>query len=218
MSQNSPDLTDNMKGPNEQNSRYCTRCVRALKACLCEYIHPVVNRAPLVILQHPSEVGHPKGTASLLAASLTEAQIWVGETFSEHPALMQLLATRPCYLLWPDEQARPLAELRALPPASAQGEPCFLLLDGTWRKAYKMLCLNPALAALPRIALATAQGQYLIRKKPFATALSTLEAGYHLLSQWEGDPAKYAPLPNLFHRLNEQWLSYSTRKPAALRP
>ncbi|MCS3454134.1 DTW domain-containing protein YfiP [Aeromonas sp. BIGb0405] len=207
-----------MKGPNEQNSRYCTRCARALKACLCEYIHPVVNRAPLVILQHPSEVGHPKGTASLLAASLTEAQIWVGETFSEHSALMQLLATRPCYLLWPDEQARPLAEVRALSPGSAQGEPCFLLLDGTWRKAYKMLCLNPALAALPRIALATAQGQYLIRKKPFATALSTLEAGYHLLSQWEGDPAKYAPLPSLFHRLNEQWLSYSTRKPAALRP
>lgn len=218
ISQNSPDVTDDMKQPNDQDSRYCTRCTRALKACLCEYIHPVINRVPLLILQHPGEVGHPKGTAALLAASLAHVEIRVGEDFREDAVLARWLAQRRCYLLWPDEQAQTLASLRASLADDAEAPSCFVLLDGTWRKAYKMLCLNPALAALPRLSLATAEGQYLIRKKPFSTALSTLEAGYHLLSQWEGDAVRYAPLLSLFHRLNEQWLSYSTRTPESRRP
>ncbi|MGL6625205.1 tRNA-uridine aminocarboxypropyltransferase [Aeromonas jandaei] len=202
-----------MKQPNDKNSRYCTRCTRALKACLCEYIVPLENRTPLYILQHPYEVSHPKGTAALLAASLQQAEIRVGEDFSRDTWLNDLLAdpSLRCYLLWPDEEAISPAELRGQmasvsPAATAVA---FILLDGTWRKAFRMLQSNPALARLPRIGLGAIAGQYAIRKKPFPEALSTIEAGYHLLSQWEGEPERYAPLLTLFERLNTQWQAFA---------
>ncbi len=213
ITQSNPDFSDDMKQPNDKNSRYCTRCTRALKACLCEYIVPLENRTPLYILQHPYEVAHPKGTAALLAASLQQAEIRVGEDFSRDRWLNDLLADPSlcCYLLWPDEEAISPAELRGQmasvsPAATAVA---FILLDGTWRKAFRMLQSNPALARLPRIGLGAIAGQYAIRKKPFPEALSTIEAGYHLLSQWEGEPERYAPLLTLFERLNTQWQAFA---------
>ncbi|MGU5728121.1 tRNA-uridine aminocarboxypropyltransferase [Aeromonas jandaei] len=202
-----------MKQPNDKNSRYCTRCTRALKACLCEYIVPLENRTPLYILQHPYEVAHPKGTAALLAASLQQAEIRVGEDFSGDRWLNDLLAdpSLRCYLLWPDEESISPAELREKMASISPGATAvaFILLDGTWRKAFRMLQSNPALARLPRIGLGAIAGQYAIRKKPFPEALSTIEAGYHLLSQWEGEPERYAPLLTLFERLNTQWQAFA---------
>lgn len=213
ITQSNPDLSDNMKQSNDKNSRYCTRCTRALKACLCDYIVAVDNPTPLYILQHPNEVAHPKGTAALLAASLQQCEIHVGEDFSRDEWLNALLTdpSRRCYLLWPDEDAISLTDLRQ----QRESEPsdtasvAFILLDGTWRKAYRMLQSNPALARLPRIGIGAIAGQYAIRKKPFPDALSTIEAGYHLLSRWEGMPARYAPLLTLFNRLNTQWQDFA---------
>ncbi|MEG0009388.1 MAG: tRNA-uridine aminocarboxypropyltransferase [Aeromonas sp.] len=212
MTQSRPDFSDSMKQPSDKESRYCTRCTRALKACLCDYIRCVSHLAPLHILQHPTEVGHPKGTAALLAESLTQASLHVGENFAEAHWLNALLGDPKvqCYLLWPDEHALSLAEVRER--ARSTGEPHqvhFILLDGTWRKAYRMLHSNPALLRLPRIKLGAIPGQYSIRKKPFPEALSTLEAGYHLLSQWEGDEARFAPLMALFTHLNQQWHDFA---------
>ncbi|BBQ53512.1 DTW domain-containing protein [Aeromonas veronii] len=213
ITQSNPDFSDDMKQPNDKNSRYCTRCTRALKACLCEYIVPLENRTPLYILQHPYEVAHPKGTAALLAASLQQAEIRVGEDFSGDRWLNDLLAdpSLRCYLLWPDEESISPAELREKMASISPGATAvaFILLDGTWRKAFRMLQSNPALARLPRIGLGAIAGQYAIRKKPFPEALSTIEAGYHLLSQWEGEPERYAPLLTLFERLNTQWQAFA---------
>lgn len=213
ITQNNPDFSDDMKQPNDKNSRYCTRCTRALKACLCEYIVPLENRTPLYILQHPYEVAHPKGTAALLAASMQQAEIRVGEDFSGDTWLNDLLAdpSLRCYLLWPDEEAISPVELRQQMESVSSGAiaVAFILLDGTWRKAYRMLQSNPALARLPRIGLGAIAGQYAIRKKPFPEALSTIEAGYHLLSQWEGEPERYAPLLTLFEQLITQWQAFA---------
>ncbi len=212
ITQSNPDFSDNMKRPNDKKSRYCTRCTRALKACLCDYIRQVSHLAPLHILQHPSEAGHPKGTAALLAASLTRARIHVGEDFAGAQWLNALLADPKmhCYLLWPDEQALGLDQVRErIVQNDEGGKVCFILLDGTWRKAYRMLHSNPALLRLPRIKLGAIPGQYSIRKKPFPEALSTLEAGYHLLSQWEEEPERFAPLMTLFTHLNQQWHDFA---------
>src|SRR3989338_10424437 len=49
--------------------------------------------------------------------------------------------------------------------------------DGTWRKARKLLNLNPLLADLPRVVLpAGLQSRYRLRKAPMPGALSTIEA------------------------------------------
>ena len=141
ITQSNPDLSDNMKQSNDKNSRYCTRCTRALKACLCDYIRQVSHLAPLHILQHPSEAGHPKGTAALLAASLTRARIHVGEDFAGAQWLNALLADPKmhCYLLWPDVQDLELGQVRErIVRNSGGGQVCFILLDGTARQALRI--------------------------------------------------------------------------------
>lgn len=185
-----------------RSARYCPSCGRALRACLCEALVKLENRTPLLVLQHPNEQHHPKGTAHLLTGSLQRAALRVGSNWQDDADVAEFVRTPHCYLLWPGEDAVPLASL----PVNAQSR--FVLLDGTWRKCYRMLMENPLLAALPRVALTAQQGHYHIRKAPFAGALSTLEAGYHLLCEWEGEPARYQPLWTLFERFNQQWQSF----------
>ena len=60
--------------------------------------------------------------------------------------------------------------------------------DGTWRKARKLLHLNPGLASLPRATLPEGLvSRYRLRKAPTPGALSTLEAIVTALNLLEGD-------------------------------
>ncbi len=61
-----------------------------------------------------------------------------------------------------------------------------ILLDGTWKKAFKMWKLSTNLHALPLVKLPeTLQGDYRIRKAPSPNALSTVEAGHHIIQTLE---------------------------------
>jgi len=149
----------------------CPDCARPLGHCLCPLIPRLDSRTRVLLLQHPSEAGHALNTARLAALGLVNAELRVGETFDELPALLQRPGYRAC-LLFPGETAQPLAE------RATTDEPLLLVVpDGTWRKARKLLYLNPALAALPRVALPDGLvSRYRLRKAPMAGALSTLEA------------------------------------------
>ena len=126
----------------------CSRCLRPTTHCLCALIPSLDSRTRVLLLQHPSEVNHALNTARLAALGLVNAQLVVGEVFED----LQALLNPPGYqarLLFPDENAQPL---QAYTPSD---EPLLLVVpDGTWRKARKLLHLNPLLAALPRVTLA----------------------------------------------------------------
>jgi DTW domain-containing protein YfiP len=127
----------------------------------------------VLILQHPSEVRHALNTARLAALGLSNAQLLVGEVFEALPALLQQPGYRAC-LLFPGEQVQPL-----MPYEESCSELPLLLVvpDGTWRKARKLLHVNPLLANLPRVALPEGlSSRYRLRKAPMPGALSTLEA------------------------------------------
>jgi DTW domain-containing protein YfiP len=75
--------------------------------------------------------------------------------------------------------------------------------DGTWRKARKLLYLNPLLEALPRVTLwAVAPSRYRLRKAPEPGALSTLEAVVEALNVLE-QPARFDALLKPFEALIE---------------
>ena len=149
----------------------CSRCLRPVTHCLCPLIPSLDSRTRVLLLQHPSEVNHALNTARLAALGLNNAQLVVGEVFDDLPALLNV----PGYqarLLFPADDAQPL---QGYGPSD---QPLLLVVpDGTWRKAKKMLHLNPLLAALPRVTLADgAVSRYRLRKAPGPGALSTIEA------------------------------------------
>ena len=188
---------------------FCSRCQRPQSACLCHVIETIDNRVELVILQHPSEQKHAKGTARLLQLSLQRCELWIGEDFSEHAGLQALLADpgRRVFLLYPGEQA--VSATAVARDIEADGwMATVILLDGTWKKAYKLLCLNPVLATLPKIAIAPPAGSnYRIRKAPRQDSLSSVEAGAAVLGELEGDHPKFAPLLRAFDYLVDYQLS-----------
>ncbi|MBB4863769.1 DTW domain-containing protein YfiP [Pseudomonas nitritireducens] len=173
----------------------CPRCERLLNHCLCALIPRLDNRTRVLLLQHPSEVGHALNTARLAALRLANAQLRVGEDFSDLD-----LSAWDAWLLFPGEAAVALADLAARPV----DKPRLLVVpDGTWRKARKLLHLNPNLAALPRVVLPDGlTSRYRLRKAPAEGALSTIEAVVHALDALDA-PQSHAELLRPFDALIE---------------
>jgi DTW domain-containing protein YfiP len=167
---------------NPMSRIQCERCLRPQNHCLCPLIPSLDSRTRVVLLQHPDEVRHALNTARLAALGLTNAELRVGEVFED---LAGLIAT-PGYrvgLLFPGEAAV------ALQAYEADERPWLLIVpDGTWRKARKLLYLNPLLETLPRVTLASVlPSRYRLRKAPGEGALSTVEAVAQALNVLEGE-------------------------------
>ncbi|MBT8768954.1 tRNA-uridine aminocarboxypropyltransferase [Metapseudomonas boanensis] len=175
----------------------CPRCLRPETHCLCPLIPCLSSRTRVLVLQHPSEVGHALNTARLATMGLENAELRVGEVFEDLQGVLSDPNYRAC-LLFPGEDASPLAEV------SSDLRPMLLIVpDGTWRKARKLLHLNPALADLPRVTLpSNLQSRYRLRKAPMAGALSTIEAIATALDILEA-PARFDALLRPFEALIE---------------
>jgi DTW domain-containing protein YfiP len=174
---------------------FCTRCLKAQSACICSAIQLIDNQHFVHVLQDPSEEKNAIGTARILGLSLKRSKISVGELFDD-----SLFDLQNSYLVFPDSSAVPAEQLvnsKALNERST-----FILLDGSWKKAYKLLMTNPFLQNLPKVSInIDTKSQYRIRKSPRADGLSTVEAGYYLLSQLESNQEKFMPLLNSFNKM-----------------
>jgi DTW domain-containing protein YfiP len=172
---------------------------------------------PVLILQHPLEAMHAKGSARLLHLSLARSQLEVGEEFSD-ALLADWLGPQParCWLLYP---ATPGSGASCAPPAALAGRNALagaptrparlVVLDGTWRKSLKLLMAHPLLQALPRWSLGNAPAcspYSALRKARQPHQLSTLEAVCHALASLEQAPQRYAPLLAGFEGLVAQQL------------
>ncbi|MEJ6006082.1 tRNA-uridine aminocarboxypropyltransferase [Paucibacter sp. AS339] len=185
-----------MAGPTRAQ---CPSCQRPLRACICQWVRPVDNRVEVLLLQHPMEQHHSKGTARLLQMSLRRSQLLVGESFEPDVLAQALAAPAPglaTCLLYPPEADRldagaPVEPLPVAPGACGR----LVVLDATWRKSRKMLHLNPLLQQLPRLSLSqTAPSRYAIRRAHRPGQLSTLEATVEALQQLQGDAPQLAAL------------------------
>lgn len=163
-------------------SKRCDGCRRPLLHCLCVLIPDMSSRTRLLIIQHPSERHHALNTARLLARGLSSAHLHVVETIDPGSELFRQLnddSFDTC-VLFPGPAAATLDSTET--SRSRQ----LVLLDGTWRKARKLLHLNPILRSLPHVMLPTGYvSRYRLRKAPSAHALSTIEAGVAALELLE---------------------------------
>lgn len=173
----------------------CAVCERPQTACICASAVRVDSPVEVLILMHPLEVGHAKNSGRLLNLCLPRSHIAVGEAF-EPEALGALLHAggRQPVLLYPAEEGQ---DAGRAPPVPSRLR--LVVLDATWRKSRKMLYLNPALRALPRLALddAPASG-YRIRKAHAPHQLSSFEAVAYALAQLTGEDAGCARMLESF--------------------
>lgn len=173
----------------------CTNCKRPNKACICKFVIETKNKIPVLILQHPTEVKQSKGTVALLQRSLINCQVLIGEDFSNNETLNNIIAKHQALLLYPSEKSQPLALNNSAINISITSEdkakpPLLIILDGTWKKSYRMFMLSKNLHSLLHVCLPEVlanNGQYLIRKVAKKNALSSLEATCFALALLEGE-------------------------------
>ncbi|MCV2362410.1 DTW domain-containing protein [Paucibacter sp. DJ1R-11] len=177
----------------------CRRCELPASACLCRWTQSIDNAVDLLLLQHPQEQHQAKGSARLLRLSIAHCRLWVGEQFEASALLAALTAGgRRALLLYPPTpgQTSPVFDASADDARPLR----LVVIDATWRKSRKMLLLNPALQALPRLAVRQPPpSRYAAhRKAERAEQRSTLEAAVLALQSLEANPERYEPLLQAF--------------------
>lgn len=212
----------------------CPSCQRPESACICQFSTAISNDIHVIVLQHPSEVKQVKGTIALLAKSLNSCQVIVGEDFSHDEALLKLFEQYQPLLLYPGEKAKILdkqltTDLKnkydnneVLNNSQRASKPlCLVIIDGTWKKAYRMFIVSNNLQKIPQVCLPdylANAGQYHIRKVAKKNALSSLEATCYALALLESEDesievtpeqaGKYQVLLNKFIDFNQFQLSF----------
>lgn len=188
---------------------YCNLCQRPQVSCICHLIQPTENDIHVVILQHPSEEKQSKGTVKLLSQSLASCQVFIAEDFTQHHDLLTVMKKykHNIALLYPSEKAEVVTKQC---DSNLDNEiRCIILLDGTWKKAYRIYMMNKILQDIPhRVLPDDVTGQYIIRKTQKQGALSTLEACCYGLSIMESSPKKYKGLLEKFVIFNQMQLAF----------
>ena len=157
--------------------KLCESCGRPLNVCLCEQLVNLHAPCRLVILQHPSELKQALATVPILKLCLSPLDVFVGEDFSDHAELHELIATHErVAVLYPGDKAQTWQvdqpEIQAEEPLDM-----LIVIDGTWRKAKRIWLCNEFLQSLPTVLLAGGpEGQYQVRSTSVEGGLSTLEA------------------------------------------
>jgi DTW domain-containing protein YfiP len=184
----------------------CARCMRPLAVCFCAHLQVLPSRTRVLLLQHPRERRMGIGTARMAHLSLPNSSLRVATDFSADPVVAAALAEEvPPYVLFPGAQA---VDVKTLP----RDRPITLIVvDGTWWQARKLLKLNPALAALPRVAFTPASpSRYLIRRQPAEFCVSTIEALAEVLDVLEPGERSFSRILDPFHAMVAKQRWYET--------
>ena len=177
----------------------CDRCLKPLSMCYCQTLTAEKADIDLLILQHTKETKHPLNTARIAGLGIENCTIMIGEDFSHNEAFNKLLRERKACLLFPSEQAVCWQQLKT---DHTQEPDLIIVLDGTWRKARKMLYLNPVLQNLPALTLSKVpESNYRIRKASEESALSTIEATVALLREVSGNNFAHQNCLDSFERM-----------------
>ena len=161
---------------------YCSDCKRTKDACYCSEIKKSHNKTRIIILQHPSESKHPLGTARMAQLSLDHVDILVGEDFNDHRELNDIIKKDSPILVFKTEYSQNLEEHihKIAQPKT------IIFLDGTWKKAKKILFTSTNLQQLNCYHFhANIKSKYTHRKAPKEEYLSTFESIIHILNKFE---------------------------------
>jgi DTW domain-containing protein YfiP len=155
----------------------CAGCRLLPSHCLCALRPQVATRSGMCLLMADIEALKPSNTGWLVADVVADTFAFGWSRTEPDPALLQLLRDpqwQPC-LVFPGEYVAPERVVHTVVrPASRR--PLFILLDGTWTEARKMLGRSPYLDGLPVLSLEPDRGsQYQLRRSRRTDHLCTSE-------------------------------------------
>ena len=161
----------------------CLKCRRRLLTCVCEKLRPFETNSRFIILMHPMEFKKEKvGTGRFSHLILKNSEIIVDINFDSNLRLQEILndSDYETYLLYPGYETIDLGteELKNKIRKKAQ----FIVIDGTWPCAKKMMKLSTSLHHLPRVSFTSKrESEFKVKHQPLPGCLSTVESIHQVL-------------------------------------
>ncbi|PMM02599.1 DTW domain-containing protein [Vibrio kanaloae] len=173
------------------NQQACPSC-GFTHQCICHLIPSVESQIALVLLTHENELSRDTNTGKLLQQSLEQCESFVWQRKTPPADLISLLDdnTLQPFLLFPSEKSMECQQ--AVLNETNDQKPLFIILDGTWQEAKKMLNKSPWLKNIPQVHLdITSESSYTLRRNQDSGHLCTCEVGVELFKALgEEEPAR----------------------------
>ncbi len=173
-----------MKGENDQKLNLCLTCRRRLLTCVCSYLQPFETNSRFIILMHPMEFKKEKvGTGRFTHLILKNSEIIVDIGFDQNKRFLEVLAdqTYQTVILYPGEETIDLSHAGSLQKLSSKPLQ-FIVIDGTWPCAKKMMKLTTSLHTLPRVSFDTQRiSEFTVKHQPMPGCLSTVESIHQVI-------------------------------------
>ena len=161
----------------------CSKCGLPIITCICKSIKEVETKAKFVILSSEKEVYRNTNTANLLKqinTKSTEIIIWKR---GEIPGSILSYINNDIYnvyLVFPIINKE--MEIRKAKYNKDNNTPVFIIVDGTWREAWKIIRKSDYLKNLPILSLETNRvSKFTLRRGQEEGNLCTIEAAMELL-------------------------------------
>ena len=161
----------------------CNKCGLPILNCICNIVPKMKTKAKIWILSTEREFRRPSNTARILKLvnpESTELILW--ERTNEPEKLIEYIKSEEyeIYILFPienDDLSEKNFEYR-----SSERTPAFIILDGTWKEAGKILRKSDYLKKLPRISINPIhKSEYTLRRGASEGELCTIEAAIEVL-------------------------------------
>lgn len=173
-----------MDSENGQKLNLCLICRRRLLTCVCKFLKPFGTRSRFVILMHPMEFKKEKvGTGRFSHLILKNSEIIVDVGFDENKRFQEILSDKnyQTVVLYPGlktidlslEESREIVGKKPLQ---------FIVIDGTWPCAKKMMKLTTLLHDVPRVSFNTLRvSEFQVKHQPMPGCLSTVESIHQVI-------------------------------------
>lgn len=168
---------------DNQRLNLCLHCRRRLLTCVCDKLKPFQTESRFIILMHPMEFKKEKvGTGRFSHLILKNSEVLVDIGFDENPRFQQILndPDYETFVLYPGDKTIDLGseELKH----TLKRRPQFIVIDGTWPCAKKMMKLTKTLHQLPRVSFTSNRiSEFLVKHQPLPGCLSTVESIHQVL-------------------------------------
>lgn len=161
----------------------CNICGLPVNTCICDRLPTVYTGAQIWILSTGKEFSRASNTARLLKLINPEStSIYLWERTVEPEELLQKIQSgiyEP-YLLFPAENEEALARTVNYPISNKV--PAFVLIDGTWQEARKIVRKSDYLKTLPLLSLSTEKDSiFNLRRGVKPGNLCTIEAAIEVV-------------------------------------
>lgn len=160
----------------------CNRCGLPIINCICGKAPKIETKSKFWILSSENEISRPSNTARLLElVNKDSTEIFLWERTKEPKKLIENIKDKryETYLLFPAEGE---LKSRKTEYENTGKTPAFILIDGTWKEARKIIRKSDYLKDLKILSLNSSdKSQYSLRKGAEEGNLCTIEAAIEVL-------------------------------------